>query len=140
MSIPNEVILDLLPVYLADEVSPATRQWFEEYLAQNPELAERVRRHRAEGLHNPALPPLPPELELRALQETRSRMTKLRWLFGLAIGFSLMPLSLEIDFHPLRVHFLVMDYPGQLMPCFVVGMVCWIAYFTLRRRLRSAGV
>ena len=27
MSIPKEVILDLLPVYLAGEVSPATRVW-----------------------------------------------------------------------------------------------------------------
>ena len=43
MNIPKEVILDLLPVYLAGEVSPATRAWIEEYLAQNPELAERVR-------------------------------------------------------------------------------------------------
>ena len=33
MSIPKEVIVDLLPVYLAGEASPATRAWLEQYLA-----------------------------------------------------------------------------------------------------------
>src|SRR5713101_8033767 len=80
MSIPKEVILDLLPVYLAGEASPATRAWLEEYLAQDPELADRVRRQRTESLDQ-TLPPLPPELELRALRRTRRMMTLLRWLF-----------------------------------------------------------
>jgi anti-sigma factor RsiW len=87
MSIPKEVILDLLPVYLAGEASPATRAWLEEYLAQDPELADRVRRQRTENLDH-TLPPLPPELELRALRRTRRMMTLLRWLFGLGMAFS----------------------------------------------------
>jgi anti-sigma factor RsiW len=140
MSIPQEVILDLLPVYLAGEVSPATRAWLEERLAEDPELAERVRRQRTETLRHASLPPPSPELELRALQRTRRRMTQLRWLFGLAMAFSATALALEISFRPVRIRLLLLDYPAQLVPCLAFGAVCWVAYFLLRRQLRGAGV
>ena len=43
MNVAREVILDLLPVYLSDEASPATRALVEEYMKQDSELAERIR-------------------------------------------------------------------------------------------------
>ncbi len=139
MSIPKEVILDLLPIYLAGEASPATRAWLEEYLAQDPELADRVRRQRTEGF-NQALPPLPPELELRALRRTRRMMTLLRWLFGLGMAFSAIALALEVSFRPLKFRLLLLDYPAQLGPCLAAGVACWTAYFVLRQRLRTTRV
>src|SRR5579884_3886575 len=108
MSIPKEVILDLLPVYMAGEVSPATRAFVEEYLAKDPELAEQVRRQRAQMLPHALLPPIPPELEMRALKRTRRRMVQLRWLFGLAMGFTAIAFALEISFSPFRVRFLAL--------------------------------
>jgi anti-sigma factor RsiW len=140
MSIPKEVILDLLPIYLAGEASPATRVWLEEYLAQDPELADRVRRQRTESFDPASPPPLPPELELRALRRTRRMMTLLRWLFGLGMGFSAVALALEISFRPLRARLLLLDYPAQLVPCLAAGVACWTAYFVLRRRLRATRV
>lgn len=140
MSIPQEVILDLLPAYLAGEVSPATRAWLEERLAQDPALTERVRRQRTETLRSASLPPLSPELEMRALQRTRRRVAQLRWLFGLAMAFSAIALALEISFHPVKIRLLLLDYPAQLAPCLAFGAVCWVAFFRLRRQLRSAGV
>lgn len=140
MSIPREVILDLLPVYLAGEASPATRAWLEEYLAQDPELADRVRRQRTESFNHASLPPVPPELELRALRRTRRAMTQLRWLFGLGMAFSATALALEISFRPLRIRLLLLDYPAQFGTCLAIGVMCWTAYFLLRRRLRAAGV
>ena len=137
MSIPTEVILDLLPVYLAGEASPATRAWLEERLAQDPELAERVRRQRAESFDQ-VLPPLPPELELRALQRTRRMMTLLRWLFGLGMAFSAVALALELSFRPFKLRLLLLDYPAQLGPCLAAGAACWTAYFVFRRRLRNS--
>ena len=141
MSIPKEVILDLLPVYLAGETSPATRAWLEEYLAQDPELADRVRRQMTESF-DPASPPpaLPPELELRALRRTRRMMTLLRWLFGLGMAFSAIALALAISFRPFKIRLLLLDYPAQLGPCLAVGVACWIAYFVFRRRLRTTSV
>ena len=137
MSIPKEVILDLLPVYLAGEASPATRAWLEQYLAQDPELADRVRRQRTESLNHSLLPPIPPELELRALRRTRRMMTQLRWLFGLGMWFSAVALALEISFRPVRIRLLLLDYPAQLGASLAIGVVCWTAYFLLRRRLRA---
>ena len=43
MNVTKEVIIDLLPVYLAGEASLATRVLVEEFLAQDPELAQEVR-------------------------------------------------------------------------------------------------
>ncbi|HEY1866298.1 MAG TPA: hypothetical protein VGG55_04440 [Candidatus Acidoferrales bacterium] len=137
MSIPKEVILDLLPVYLAGEVSPATRAWLEEYLAQDPALADRVRRQRTESLDQASPPPLPPELELRALRRTRRMMTLLRWLFGLGMAFSAIALALEISFRPFKLRLLLLDYPAQLGLCLAAGVACWTAYFILRLRLRA---
>jgi hypothetical protein len=37
--IPQHVILNLLPLYLADEVSEETRNLIEEYLKTDPQLA-----------------------------------------------------------------------------------------------------
>jgi anti-sigma factor RsiW len=139
MSIPKEVILDLLPVYLAGEASPATRAWLEEYLAHDPELADRVRRQWTESFDQP-LPPLPPELELRALRRTHRVMALERWLFGLGIAFSAVALSFQISSPPFAFRLLLLDYPAQLGSCLIAGVACWTAYFLLRRRLRATRV
>jgi anti-sigma factor RsiW len=140
MSIPKEVILDLLPVYLAGEASPVTRAFLEEYLAQDPELADQVRRQRAESFGQEVPPPLPPELELRSLRRTRHMIILLRWLFGIGMAFSAIALALEVSFRPFKVRLLLQDYPAQLGPCLAAGAACWIAYFVLRRRLRTTRI
>ncbi len=43
MNVTREVILDLLPVYLSGEASPATRALVEEFLQQDAQLAQRIR-------------------------------------------------------------------------------------------------
>ncbi len=137
MNVPKEVILDLLPVYLAGEASPATRAWLDEYLAQDSELTEELRRIQAEGFHHATLPPAVPELELRSLQRTRRTMTQLRWLFGMGMALTAIGLSVEIKLRPeVHVRLLLLGYPEQLAPCLAAGLVCWTAYFLLRRRLR----
>jgi len=93
MNVTGEVILDLLPVYLAGEASPATRVLVEEFLRQDPELGRDVRRQMVENLAVVAPPSLPPDLELSALRRTRGLIFWQRRLFGFAILFSLLPLS-----------------------------------------------
>jgi anti-sigma factor RsiW len=137
MSVPKEVILDLLPVYLAGEASPATQAWLEEYLAKDPELAERARRQWSAGSAEAAAPALPPDLELRAFGRTRRILALQRWLFGLGMAFSAVSLSLEISFSPFQFRLLLMDFPAELVPCLAAGAACWTAYFILRSRLRT---
>lgn len=142
MNVTREVVLDLLPVYLAGEASPATRTLVDEYLKQDPELARRVRLQETQGdnLTRDLPAALPPELELRSLRRTRSLLGWQKWLFGLGIFFTVMPLSNESrfeDWHLKEFHFLLRDYPLQFGACIVLALACWTAYFTIRHRLRS---
>ena len=143
MNVTREVILDLLPAYLSGEASPATRTLVEEHIKQDAELAQRLHLLMANNLAKAAPPVLPPELELRSLRRTRRLLGWQRWLFGLGIFFSAMLLSNEFSFeggHLKEFHFLLRDYPAELGICVVLGLVCWIAYFSIRRRLRTGAM
>jgi hypothetical protein len=141
-SVAREVVLDLLPLYLAGEASPASRLLVEEYLHQDPELAERVRLLGAAGFVPAAPPEVPPDLELRALRRTRRLLALQQWLFGLGIAFVVIPLGLSFRFEAGRIeqfHFLVGEYPALLGPMLGLGVGCWISFVALRRRLRLQG-
>ena len=138
MNVTREVILDLLPVYLAGEASPATRALIEEYLKQDPELAQRIRLQWADSLANAVPSALPPDLELRSLRRTRRLIGWQRWLFALAITFSALSLSCEFSFegsHFKEFHFLIRDFPAQLGLCLALAIFCWLGYYSIRHRL-----
>jgi predicted anti-sigma-YlaC factor YlaD len=140
MNVTREVILDLLPVYLSGEASPATCALVEEYMKQDSELAQRVRLQWADNLAKAVPSALPPDLELRSLRRTRSLLSWQRWLFGFGIFFLAMSLSNEFSFeggHFKEFHFLLRDYPVEFGACIVLGLACWIAYFSIRQRLRT---
>jgi anti-sigma factor RsiW len=142
MDIAREVILDLLPLYLAGEASPATRTLVEEYLKQDPELERRVRADTAAGLGRAAPAALAPEIELRSLRRTRRLLGLQRWLFGLGFTFTSVSLSAQLNFHGARLtdaHFLMMDQPALFGTSLAIGAACFAAYFLLRRRLRTGG-
>ena len=139
MNVTREVILDLLPVYLAGEASPATRALVEEYMQQDPELAQKIRQQWSENFAKVAPSALPPELELRSLRRTRSLLSWQRCLFGFGIALTALSLSNETTFANGRIkefHFLMRDYPAQFGICLALGLACWIAYFLIRRNLR----
>jgi anti-sigma factor RsiW len=141
MRVSRDVIVDLLPLYLAGEASAATRSLIEQYLSRDEALATQVRSHVAEILGSAAGPvDLPPELELRSLSRTRGLLRKQRWLFGTAIGLSVLALTSEIsrgENHSTSFHFLIRDYPMVFGPIAVAAIVCWIAYMRAARRLRT---
>jgi predicted anti-sigma-YlaC factor YlaD len=143
MNITREVILDLLPAYLSGEASPATRALVEEHMKEDAELAQRVRLLLADNLAEAAPPVLRPELELRSLRRTQSLLSWQKWLFGLGIFFSAMLLSNEFSFeggHFKEFHFLLRDYPVEFGICVVLGLSCWVAYFSIRRHLRTGAM
>jgi hypothetical protein len=143
MNVTQEVILDLLPLYLSGEASPATRALVEEYMKQDAELAQRIRLQWADNFAKAVPSALPPDLELRSLRRTRSLLGLQRWLFGFGIFFAAMSLSNQSSFegsHLKEFHFLLRDYPVELGICVVMGLACWIAYFAIRRRLRSGAM
>jgi anti-sigma factor RsiW len=143
MNVTREVILDLLPLYLSGEASPATRALVEEYMTQDAELAQRIRLQWADNFAKVVPSALPPDLELRSLRRTRSLLGLQRWLFGFGIFFAAISLSNESSFegaHLKEFHFLLRDYPVEFGICVVLGLACWIAYFTIRRRLRTTAM
>ena len=100
-------------------------------------MADRVRRQWTEGFGEVLPPPLPPELELRALRRTRRMMALLRWLFGFGMAFSAVALAIQVSFRPFKIRPLLLDYPEQLGLCLAAGVACWTVYYVLRRRLRT---
>ena len=143
MNVTREVIIDLLPVYLAGDASPATRSLVEDYLKQDTELARRIRLQCAENLAAAVPPALPPELELRTLRRTRSLLVWQRWLFGFGIFFTLTGFSNSFSVEGGRFkdfHFLLRDYPAPFGMSLAIGVVCWLIYSYLRHRLRTTGL
>jgi hypothetical protein len=142
MKITEKVILDLLPVYLADEASQETRELVEAYLAQNEGLAQRVREMQKEALPGPGVG-IPPELELRSLRRTRRRIRAQRWLFGLALFFTALLLSNQFTIEAGRLkefHFLLQDWPVVGVACLALAVGFWVAYVLVGRNLRRARV
>jgi anti-sigma factor RsiW len=140
MNVTREVILDLLPVYLSGEASPATRALVEEHIKQDAELAQRIRLLLADDFAKALPPVLAPEVELRSLRRARRLLGWQRWVFGLGITFSALSLSSEFSFaggHLREFHSLLRDYPAEFGLCLVLGMACWIAYFSIRHHLRT---
>jgi hypothetical protein len=137
MNVTREVILDLLPVYVSGEASPATRSLVEEYMKQDPELAQRVRSQWEENFAKLAPPP---ELEMRSLRRTHHLLALQKWLFGIGIGFFATSLSFRfssVGGHIQGPHFLFFDDPLAFVGCIAPGLACWIGYFIIRRRLRA---
>jgi len=79
MEITKKVILDILPLYLADEVSPDTRALVEKYLETDPELAELAQKQKSTiGLPGNIPVPLTEEDKLKAYKKSK-------WLLALTI-------------------------------------------------------
>jgi len=71
MEISRNVILDLLPLYIADEASPETRALVEEYLDTDPELAKIADRLSGAELLDEVPIPITKEHEMEAYQEAK---------------------------------------------------------------------
>jgi hypothetical protein len=139
MNVTREVILDLIPVYLAGDASPATRALIDEYLRQDPELAQRVRTLSVDSLAAIKQPPLSSDIELRSLRRARALIGWQKWLFGLAITFTALSFSNEFSTesgHLREFHFLIRDYPAQFGTFAALALICWVSYYIIRRRLR----
>lgn len=138
MDFTQDVILDLLPLYLAGEASPATRELVEGYLKDHPDLAERVRKASEQAFRS--LPPakLPPDLEMRSLRRTMHLLTWRNWLFTIAMWLTGISLMTVISFdHGVHIRFFFQDYPRQLTVCGALAVQAWIYYWIVRYRLRT---
>jgi predicted anti-sigma-YlaC factor YlaD len=74
MKIDKNIIMDLLPTYLANEASPETRAMVEEYLAENPDMARLVQMQK-DSLRVPGIPvPLTRNHQISAYKRSRMQL------------------------------------------------------------------
>jgi hypothetical protein len=140
MKVTRDVITDLLPIYLSKEASSDTRELVEEFFKQDPEFASMARERKSEELLG-KLPvsALPEDHERQTLLKTKSMLKWRAHWFGLAIVFTLMPLSCVFSSKGL-VWIMVRDAPYAANTYFILAAVSWFQYFRTRRKLRLSGM
>jgi hypothetical protein len=138
MNVTRDVIVDLLPLYLADEASQDTRALVKAYLEQDPELARLVA-EKPNELPFATTPgaPLSREHELKTVERTKTMLRAQRILLAAAMFFSLLPLAgYQVGRHRWAM---LSDFPAGAIACAVLAVATWVIYFVLRRKLNTAG-
>lgn len=90
MEITRDVILDLLPLYLAGEVSADTRTLVEKYLETDPELADVAQQSAAMDLSKDIPIPLTKEDRMEAYREAKRLMFRRTVVLAITISFALL--------------------------------------------------
>jgi hypothetical protein len=88
MRVTRDVILDLLPLYLAEEASADTKALVREYLEADPELAGIAKESAAMNLSEQAPAPLRKEKEVEAYQEAKHQLNRRIITLAATIAFS----------------------------------------------------
>ena len=139
MKLTDELMNDLLTLYLAGEASADTKALVESHARQNPAFASKLE---AAGALAPISVPdagPPSDHELRTLAETR-KFILLRTIFVAGgIFFSLLPLVFTFDEG--GIEFLVLGRHAGLMWSFwSVAVAAWTACYVMHRQVRPVGL
>lgn len=89
-SISRNIILDLLPVYIAGEASEETCRLIEEFARKDPEIARMVRRGSLESTEIAPKAGVPDDLERKTIQRVRHRIRRQMVYVALATAAILM--------------------------------------------------
>lgn len=134
MKVTADVINDLLPLYSSGECSGDTKQLVEEFLKANPNTFPPATR--AQKLFPPAVPGhLSPDDQMQSLARTRRRLKIRSSFMGLAIFFSLAPFSFL--YTQGKFYSLISESPTAALIYGTLGVLCWAAYFIMRRRMKD---
>jgi anti-sigma factor RsiW len=137
MKITDDVIRDLLPLYLEGEVSADTRSLVEAYLAERPSLAAEAR-----GAASFRLPRMTAgaaqDAERVVLRRTRHLLRLRFWTRFVAIFCTVMPFSFVFD--STGLHWLIWTgHASMAVTSLVLAAGAWIATAIVERRLKPGG-
>jgi len=90
MEITRNVILDLLPLYLAGEVSPDTQALVEQYLESDSELAELAKQTVTMDKLEDIPVPLKKEDQMEAYKEAQRLILQRTLIWGAVIAFVML--------------------------------------------------
>jgi hypothetical protein len=128
MTIDREIILDLLPLCQSGLASESSRRLVEAWLREHPEARADAR-------------PEPLEAGGEGIEAFARARRLRRWqrrLYGLAIGFTVLCLSMEFHIEQGRLasaRLLALDHPLPFIPVILTAIACWSGYAVLKRRL-----
>ena len=133
MEIRRELIEDLLPLYLADEVSPETRSIMETYLETDVKLAKMVEQSKLamEEVDIPAVAEIDDEMKL-----FRKAQRKMLQEHRLAQYYTFMGLGIFATICWLIV--LGFDIARLGWPVFIIAVACWVTAGNFNMRINES--
>ena len=133
MHITRNVILDLLPLYLANELSDDSRALVEEFLATDPQLASLAEQASQTMTLEPITIPLTKDDEMKSFQRTKQLMNQQSLLMAVAFFLTLLPLSIRGGSEGIRWAWA--EQPIVAGVSLVAAAILWIVYISLSRQL-----
>jgi anti-sigma factor RsiW len=159
VNVTDDVLNDLLTLYLAGEASADTRALIEERARREPAFAAKMHAARevdlaaTRAIDLPGLATPPSDGELRALKQTRRAIFLRTLFFAGGLVFTLLPLVFLKGVRVLlgvlpgvqadgdNVEFLILgSHSGRVWAFWSVAVACWIACWVMNREVRKAGL
>jgi hypothetical protein len=129
MNVTKAVVVDLWPLYTANEASADTRALVDEFLLDHPDVAEQLRR---DPVIPASVPPLPGDLQTRALTLTRRKLRGWRGLLLLALIFTGQAFGRIVSDTSWDVS------PRNFIAVASVAAIFWIAWLVSLWRMRAS--
>lgn len=129
--IPQHVILDLLPLYLADEVSAETHDLIEDYLKSDPQLAILAQQAKNAPSLREIPAPIKKETEMEALKKVKKLMVQHNVFLALAVVATFM-VGISAVF--------LWDEPRGPQAPYIFGglaLIFWVAFFVVNRKIED---
>ena len=127
MNIPRHLIIDLLPLYLADEVSDETRTVIEDYLETDPQLATLAEQAKNAPSLQEIPAPLNKETEMKAYEKGKKLMIQHNVFLALAVITTFLTIPGTISLRD----------EDPLAPFLFIGiaLIFWIAFFVVNKKI-----
>lgn len=141
-ALADDVLRDLVSLYLAGEASAGTTALVEAHLRERPDLAREVTQSSrllapVGAPSRPAAPSTPREPDLTALATLQKLIRWRQTSLGLGIFLALLPFSVYSNHG--RPLILIRELPWLAVPMFLGSAIAWWIFFRTRRRLKVAG-
>lgn len=139
MNVTDDVLNDLLTLYLAGEASADTRALIEDRARREPAFAARLTAAREVDVAAALAEAPPRDIELQALTRTRQTLflRHLFWAGGLV--FTLLPFVFHVGDE--GAGFLILGrYPGLMWAFWSIAAASWVAYYVIDRRVGRTGL
>lgn len=139
MTVTRDVVIDLLPVYMAGEASADTRKLVEEFIKKDPLFAAQVEFERGRAFSLPPTPPPATSSEKEALAATQRWLKQRTSTMVVAAIFTVLPLT--FSFNESGITFLLLrDKPFVAYAWWATAAIMWGFHIYIRRRLRGTGL